>query len=141
MKADPKLVYQRLLTKGLTPAQACGVLGNMQQESNFQTQVLGFDGTGSVGLCQWLGPRKAGLAAFAKRTGRALTDWTAQVDWIFVEFNQGEHRAYHKLLLAKTPSEAAVEFSRHFERPAAKYANNQNRMAWAERFYRMYAKS
>jgi hypothetical protein len=137
--ADPRQIYDRLCAKGLTPAQACGVLGNMKQESAFQTHVLGFDGTGSVGLCQWLGPRKAGLASFAKRTGRKITDWAAQVDWIFIEFNQGEHRAYHELLLAKTPSEAAVEFSRHFERPAAKYANNQNRMAWAERFMRLYA--
>lgn len=139
MRADSKLIYQRLLQKGLTPAQSCGVLGNMQQESNFQTHTLGFDGTGSMGLCQWLGARKAGLIAFAKRTGREPTDWAAQVDWIFIEFNAGERRAYQELLLAKTPRTAAIAFSKHFERPAAKYAHNENRIAWAERFFRMYA--
>lgn len=141
MRADPKLVYQRLLQKGLTPQQACGVLGNMQQESNFQTHALGFDGTGSLGLCQWLGPRKAGLIAFAKRTGREATDWTAQVDWIFVEFNTTESRAFNKLLLTRTPTDAALAFSRYYERPHRDYAHNPNRVLWAERFFRMYAKS
>jgi hypothetical protein len=132
-------VYERLRQKGLTPAQACGVMGNMRQESCFDTAVLGFDGTGSVGLCQWLGPRKAGLIAFARRTGRLPTDWTAQVDWLFVELNTTEGHAFHHLLLAKTAREAAVTFSAHFERPAAKYAHNQNRIAWAERYQRVYA--
>ena len=137
--ADSRAVYGRLVQKGLTPAQACGVLGNMKQESCFQTDALGFDGTGSLGLCQWLGPRKAGLIAFAKRTNRAPTDWTAQVDWLFIELGTTETRAYHHLLLARTAKEAAVAFSTHFERPAAKYANNINRTLWAERFLRMYA--
>lgn len=140
MKANPLLIYQRLLQKGLTPQQACGVLGNMQQESNFQTHALGFDGTGSLGLCQWLGPRKAGLIAFAQRTGRSETDWTAQVDWIFVEFNKGESKAYQKLLLSKTPAEAALAFSRYYERPHKDYAHNPNRVKWADHYFRMYAK-
>lgn len=139
MKADPKAVYQRLRAKGLTHAQACGILGNMQQESSLDTAILGFDKTGSIGLCQWLGPRKAGLIAYAKRTNRQPTDWTAQVDWIFVEFNTTEARAFSKLLLARTPKEAAIAFSTYYERPAAKYANNVNRVGWAERYAALYA--
>ncbi len=49
--------------KGYSPEIAAGIVGNLMQEShsNLNTQALGFDGTGSYGVAQWLGPRKEKL--------------------------------------------------------------------------------
>lgn len=40
-----------LVDKGLTREQAAGILGNLMQESNLDTKILGDSGT-SIGLAQ-----------------------------------------------------------------------------------------
>lgn len=134
MKASPRLVYDRLIKGGLTHAQACGVLGNIEQESGFDTSVLGFDGTGSVGLCQWLGPRKKALQDFARIRALPYTDWEAQTDFILRELRTTEKLAMQKLANCTSAASAALMFSRFYERPAAKHAHNDKRMAAANRF-------
>ncbi len=134
MKADPRAVYNRLVAAGLTHVQACGVLGNIQQESGFNTDVLGFDGTGSVGLCQWLGPRKRQLQEFARRRGEPYTDWEVQTDFIMRELRTTEKVAMAKLQATTSAASAALVFSRFYERPHQNYAHNDKRMAYAARF-------
>ncbi len=45
----------------LSPAAACGIMGNIQAESNFNA---GISGSMGVGLCQWTGVRASRLHAF-----------------------------------------------------------------------------
>jgi len=136
MKASPRLVYERLRSHGWSPAQACGILGNIRQESNFETCALGFDGTGSYGLCQWLGGRKEALRRYAESHGFAVDDPVVQVDFIHYEMVTSEARAGARLQCCKTPGGAAVSFSRNFERPHKDFAHNDKRIRYANSFHR-----
>ena len=138
MKANPRDIYVRLRKRGLSHAQACGVLGNIHQESSFRTQVVGYDGTGSYGLCQWLGPRKRALFAYAQARGMDPWDWRVQVDFIFEEFKTTEKRAGNSLSTCKTAGGAAVSFCQRFERPAKSAANLPRRVAMAQYYDRQF---
>lgn len=136
MKADARAIYSRLRAGGMAHHHACGIIGNLMQESGLKTDVLGFDGTGSIGLAQWLGPRKRALIEYARRTKRVETDWTAQVDFILLELKSSEIAAARKLLATKTIEEAALAFSKYYERPHKNYAHNDKRVRYAETFSR-----
>lgn len=134
MKASPRRIYQRLRGHGWSHAQACGILGNIRQESNFDTAALGFDGTGSYGLCQWLGGRKSALKRYAESKGMHLDDPMLQIDFLHHELLTSEARAGARLQCCKTPGGAAVSFSRNFERPHKDYAHNDARIRYAVAF-------
>ena len=138
MKADPREIYYRILDAGYSPAQACGILGNIPQESGFVVDVLGFDKTGSYGLCQWLGVRKKALFAFAKQLGKLPGDPLVQVDFLLYELQTTERTADRLLRQCQSPSGAAHCFSRWFERPAKRFAHNDKRAAYAEQFSREF---
>lgn len=139
MIADPKEIYDRLIVKhNFSKIMACAVLGNMQQESNFNTIVQGFDDTGSTGLCQWLGPRLRALMAFAKSNKMEPGDWKIQVDFMTKELQTVEKNAFKKLKSAPTLATATIAFSKYYERPAEKYANNVKRLQYAAHFHKEF---
>lgn len=114
--ASPQAIYNRLITKyKLTPAQAAGILGNMSQESGFDTGAIG-DGGAAIGLCQWRDGRRAGLERFATAQGKSMTDWEVQVDYMMAELGSGESAAWSHLRSATTPQSAAAVFDQYFER-------------------------
>lgn len=139
MKVDPQQIYIRLVGKHhMSPIIACAFLGNMQQECGFECTIEGFDGTGSTGLCQWLGPRLSALKEFAKKKKLNWEDWFTQVDFIIHELATTENLAYRKICRAQTVSSAALAISKYYERPAARYAHNDKRMHYALDFYREF---
>jgi hypothetical protein len=140
-EATARTVYNIICSAGYSAEQACGILGNIQQESNFSTDVLGFDRTGSYGLCQWLGPRKQQLMNYAKKNAVSPDRPTIQAKFIVQELRTTESRANAELLRAKTPEEAAVAFSKWYERPADKYAHNDKRRHYARSWYETLAKT
>lgn len=140
MTANPRDVYDRLTKKHmLSPIIACAILGNIQQESNFKTTTEGFDGTGSTGLCQWLGARLAYLKKCALNYKTDWRDWETQVDFIKAELLTTEILAWRKLRIARTVEEATLAFSKYYERPSSKYAHNDKRVAYAKSFYSEFA--
>lgn len=126
-----KYSYNYLISKGLSPIQAAGVVGNLQQESNFDTKVLGFDKTGSVGIAQWLGERKTNLLNFAKNKGKEYSDLDTQLDFIIHELNTTEKNAYKALKQANTVEEATKAFAWKYERPHKDYAHIDKRIKYA----------
>ena len=60
---DPGLVYKTLRGYGYNAIAACAIMGNIQQESGFDTGAD--NGAGAWGLCQWMGSRLSNLRAFA----------------------------------------------------------------------------
>ncbi|MFE4457194.1 phage tail tip lysozyme [Nocardia tengchongensis] len=114
--ASPQAIYNRLISKyHLTPAQAAGILGNMNQESAFDTGAVG-DGGAAYGLCQWRDGRRAGLEQFAAARGKPVSDWEVQVDYMMSELGSGESQAWAHLQSAGTPEAAAAAFDRYYER-------------------------
>lgn len=114
-------MYQRLLDNGFTPAQAAGILGNLQQESTFDTDAWNASER-SLGLAQWRGDRlegsedRMGLRQFAAERGGSVTDWRIQIDFISYELQHSEKAAYAHLQNARTPGEAAAAFDEYYER-------------------------
>ena len=132
--ATVRAVYVRLREEGWSHAQACGMLGNIAQESGFRTTVLGFDQTGSYGLCQWLGPRKRALFQFARERGVSVTEVQTQVEFLLHELRTSEQAAARHLRGCLTPAAAALSFSKYFERPHPDHAHNDRRVRYAEQY-------
>lgn len=115
-----KYAYNYLLSKGLSPVAAAGIIGNLHAESGLNTRIPGrADDKGSIGIAQWHSERKQGLYDFAKKQGTNAYNLDTQLDYLVEELKSP---AYKKALLgvsnAKTPDEAAVAFMNDFEKPA-----------------------
>lgn len=125
-----KDIYDYMTEKyHLTPAQASGVLGNMQTESSFKTDAYN-KGEGAIGLCQWEGGRRVELEKFAASEGKPVTDWHVQVDFMMHEMKGSEGKAWQALQAATTPAQAASVFDQYYERSSG--AARGERMANAE---------
>ncbi|MFQ6226845.1 phage tail tip lysozyme [Nocardia sp. NPDC002869] len=114
-KAKVDEMYKYLLEKGFTPAQAAGILGNLQVESGFDTGAYN-SGEGAIGLAQWLGGRRANLEAFAAAQGKPVTDWKTQIDFMVHELDHGESGAMSRLKGTTTAGDAAAVFDQYYER-------------------------
>jgi hypothetical protein len=113
-----KQLYDYFVEKGFTPAQASGILGNIQTESSFNTSAYN-SGEGAIGLCQWEGGRRTELEHFAASQGKPVTDWHVQADFIMHELSTSETGAYAALKAATTPEQAAQAFQSRYERSAS----------------------
>ena len=118
MKVAPKQIYDYLLSKGVSPIHALGMLANIRGESNFDAGVqevhpLGH-GRGGYGLFQHTGARRVALEDFCAARGCDVWDWRAQVDYALAEHDT--QRFLHKKFA--NAAEATEWFVRYWERPA-----------------------
>ncbi len=121
-KAKVSEIYQYLLGKGFTPAQAAGILGNMQVESGFDTGAYN-PAEGAIGLCQWEGGRRADFETFAAKDPehRSVTDWHLQVDFMMHELQGKESGAYVQIKAANSADAVAAAFDQYYERSSGEY--------------------
>jgi hypothetical protein len=117
-QVQAKQLYDYFVEHGFSPAQASGILGNIQTESSFKTNAYNA-GEGAIGLCQWEGGRRTELERFAANQGKPVTEWRVQADFIMHELNTTESRAYTNLKAATTPEQAAKVFQSQYERSAS----------------------
>lgn len=113
---------------------ACAFMGNIQQESAFKLDALGFDKTGSYGLCQWQGPRKHALETFCDRHHLLVRSYASQIAFINYEWTHTEISAQAHTARADGIREKTIAISQHYERPAAEYAHNDKRVRYALAF-------
>ena len=109
-------IYSHLKSKGLADNVIAGIMGNLQQESGFNPNVVG-DGGNSIGLAQWYQDRGNSLRNFAQQRG---TDWNhlgTQLDYLLDEINRG-YPDLIKQMSSMNPHEAAILFHDVFERSA-----------------------
>ena len=99
----PKDVYQALIDAGASTIQAIGIMANVVNESGFNPEAVGDQGT-SFGIVQEHGSQYAGLV-----TGRPGNDLNAQVKLLA---QQGGFRAAS----GSTPAEAAGNFAANYEK-------------------------
>jgi hypothetical protein len=92
--------------KGLSSAQAAGIVGNLLQESGLNPGAVG-DGGKAKGIAQWHPDRQGGMGG----------DLDSQLAHVWNELQGSERKALQMLMGARTAAEAAVAFSRGFERP------------------------
>ncbi|CAN5265273.1 hypothetical protein BH10CYA1_BH10CYA1_36220 [soil metagenome] len=133
-------LYKFFTDQGFTAAQASGILGNIQTESNFKTNAYN-SGEGAIGLCQWEGSRRTELEAFAAADPehRPVTDWHVQAEFIMHELNGSENSAMAAIKAANTPQEAAFAFQHDYERSSS--ASLGDRVANAGNIYQQLAQT
>ncbi|MBL6653996.1 MAG: hypothetical protein ISP49_20540 [Reyranella sp.] len=125
--------FLRLSAAKWTPAQACGILANVQAESSFDFKNTTGDGGHAHGLCQWHEDRRS---IFDKNFPRpfAQSTFEDQVDFITFEMNHNEKAAGDILKKDTTPAGAATTVCANYERPADKQGESAKRKPLAEAY-------
>ncbi|WP_233343475.1 phage tail tip lysozyme [Burkholderia cepacia] len=119
----------RLKEAGYTDAQAAGITGSLQQESQLDPNAVNKT-SGAAGIAQWLGPR---AREFEKQFGHPVAQSTfgEQVDFMLWELKNTEKQADQRIRMAKTPEFAAEVHAREYERPGANEINVARRQQYA----------
>lgn len=139
LKGNEQKIMDYFMGKGLTRAQAAGIVGNIHQESGGDPNRRQMGGGPGYGLAQWEGSRKQDLARFAREQGKPISDLKTQLDFMYKELTSTESRAFRALKTATSPAQAADIFQRQYER--ASRPNTPNRIAHANRVFRSYGDS
>jgi LysM repeat protein len=113
---NAKIALDYFVQQGWSPAQAAGLVANLQAESgqNLNPSAVG-DGGKAYGIAQWHGPRQRDFAKEMRKPlqGSSLQDQLEFVQW---ELNNTEARAARALKSAKTAEEAAAIVDEYYER-------------------------
>jgi hypothetical protein len=128
-------IWNYFAGKGLNAGAIAGIMGNLQQENDFSTA----DTTGGLGIAQWLDGRRSGLMKYAEGKGLSPTSLQAQLEWLWKELSSGSGGASLDKLNGMNASDSALYFSKAFERPSEKYANNDKRMEYAGNWYSKFS--
>lgn len=135
-KDNKEKVWNYLMDEGFSPAAAAGIMGNMQQESNFNPDAD--NGGGAFGLVQWMGDRQSKLRAYAKERDLEVTNLEIQLSFMIKEMKGMSFggKSYEEFKKMTDPSEAADIFEKTFERSGA--SQIVQRMKYAEEIYKEY---
>ena len=122
------VAFDFLVGKGLSLAQAAGVVGNLQFESGLDPALAVMDTNGKMsrGIAMWQPERWQNLLAFAG--GRNPLSLDVQLEFLWAELPSN---GLSQLMTATQASEAAVIFQNQFEHPAAALAHTDRRIALA----------
>lgn len=144
---NSKKAFDYLVSKGVKEHIAAGIVGNLMQESYGleRTWAPGkVDSKGSMGVMQWHGKRLNNLYDYQKEKDPNYTNGKPislydQLDFILHEAETGAgdpwmKKQYDKAFAATNSRDAALAFSKNVLRPHVKYAHNDKRMAYADKF-------
>jgi hypothetical protein len=112
---NKRTVYRFLLGKGLSPAQAAGVVGGLAGESGAGLSTTAVNpSSGAYGIAQWLGGRKTALMRRPNPSSLRT-----QLNHLWSELQGPESNAYRQLKSAKSIEDATRVWVLAFERPGA----------------------
>lgn len=138
--SNTEKVWNFLQDKGLTSAQAAGIMGNMQQESCFNPGATN-KSSGAYGICQWLGGRKSALQAYCSSNGFSYASLEGQLNYLWYELNTSESSALSFIRGTSTAADAAYMFGKKFERFGDNASDYAKRQKYAKSFYSTSGKS
>jgi hypothetical protein len=103
-------------SRGWSPAQAAGIVGNLHYEGGFNPSRPG-DGGAAIGNAQWHSDRQA---IFQRVYGQPIASASNEQQWAFVDYelHHNESRAGTLLGQATTPEQATRIVAQYYERPA-----------------------
>lgn len=96
VKKTADTIYSFFKGKGLTDNQVFAIMGNIQQESNFDSTALN-SSSGAFGIFQWLGSRKDSLQKYANKKGTSSSDLNTQLEFAWDEMNGSEKATLNAL--------------------------------------------
>jgi len=120
---------------GMSPVAAAGVVGGLYQESGFNPNAVGDNGTAG-GMGQWRGDRQQALQQFAQTTGGNAGSPQTQLDFLVNDMKGGDmgaQRAYAMLQQAKTPEDATMAMMHYFRPQGYTPANPAAGNGYAQR--------
>jgi len=120
-----KQAYAFYISRGWTPEQALGIVGNLMRESGLNTTVVGrADDKGSQGVAQWHSGR---LKALKDKYGSGWTDFQNQLEFVDWELKNTEKAAGDRLRNSKGVWQAGQAVSDYYERPKVKFVADEKR--------------
>lgn len=132
-------VWNFFKAKGLNDQAIAGIMGNIAQESNFNSKSVN-KSSGASGIFQWLGSRKTELQSYAKSLGKSWDDIQVQLEFAWKELNSTEKKSLTSLQRSDlSASQHASEFDRLFERSGRSQV--AKRESFANQYYSQYAGS
>lgn len=106
---------------GLNSAAACGILANIEAESNFNLTCVGDSGT-SFGLCQWHNSRYDNLKSFCLMRGYDYRTLEGQLNFMAYELRTTYQGVFSSMRNVPDTSDgaysAAYNWCYYYERPA-----------------------
>lgn len=121
----PGQIADFFLSKGMTLEGVAAILGNIQQECNFNASNISSPDYygGYHGLCQWgnyngnANGRFAQLEKLAKNEGKEWSDVDVQLKFIWKELSSSGYKAVkNKLMTASNVNDATEYFARNYEK-------------------------
>lgn len=138
--AGSERVWNFFKGKGLSDIAVSGIMGNVDDESEFNPKArgkgMGPGGSDALGLFQWgENARWASLVKWANKN--KMDPWTmdTQLRYAWHEMQTSESSTLPAIQEAKTPSEAAEQFRLKFERGSG---GIKDRQELAEAWYKKY---
>ncbi len=121
-----------LASKGLSDSAIAGIMGNLEQESNFISTAQN-PSSGAYGIAQWLGSRLTDLDQYAAANHLSPSSLQAQLGYLWKEISSGQYVSV-SALNKMSPQQAAVYFEEGFEKagPGAALATRESN---AEQIY------
>lgn len=117
------------LTKeiGFNSASACGIMANIEKESNFNPSKVITDSNGlpSGGLCQWNGSRFSNLKKYCNNNGYDYLSITGQLKYLEYELQKKSYKHIYDYLMSventsRGAYDAAYYWCYYFEVPASR---------------------
>lgn len=137
------VVFEQLTTKlGFNPAAACGIMANIERESDFDPTVVIYDSNGllSGGLCQWNGGRFNNLQTYCRNYGYdylSIEGQIAYLSWEMYSNSYGHIYDYLKSVpnTADGAYDAAWYWCYYYEIPSDRSTKAAQRGSNAENYY------
>lgn len=119
-------IYNGLIQRGLPPHIAEAFMLNFKDESGLNPGIneiapLVPGSRGGYGLYQLTGPRRRAYEAFAAERGAPVDSVDAQLDFMMMELQGPESRAWQKISAAPDTGQAAAAVVNYFLRPAEQH--------------------
>jgi len=134
--SSAQVAFDFFVSKGLTTAQAAGIVGNLMQESGVNPTARQSDGPGQ-GIAQWsVGGRWNNLLGFAKARRASPLAVTTQLEFLWHELTTIPAYGLGALRAAQSVAAATRAFEKHFEVCGA--CNEPRRIAFAQAALRAY---
>jgi hypothetical protein len=149
--SNEETIFNFLVSEvGLNTAAACGVLANIEKESNFISDIVEIGYTlqsgGGYGICQWTNyPRKSStgrrsnLFAYCNANGYDSSSLIGQLHYLQYELTTSYPKTYQAMLSVPNTMEGAYKagytWCKNFEVPANTETTSQKRGAIARDKY------
>ena len=135
-------IYKFLTSNGYNAAVACGILANIEQESNFNPNDVGDNGS-SYGICQWHDGKDSNrftlLKTYCKNNGLDYKNINAQLKYLKYEL-ESDFPSFNKRMKAYPNTsqgayDSAYDWCVNFEKPGDKVNKGKSRGARARDYY------